>query len=127
MKYSDNMLKMANDHAQMKDWHESMAKASADSLQDHIKAAAWHDSQANLIKAMMNEVPLDPEKKVTSVPTAGGATPAPAGRENPSREVPLDPQTVKKSDLIDLLKKHTEEHGEFDVDIETIASFLINE
>lgn len=128
MKYSENMLKMAQDHVEMKNWHENMAKSAAETLQDHIKAAAWHDSQSNLIKAMMNEVPLDPEKKVTTIPSAGGASTAtPSSGGNASQEVPLDPKTVKKSDLVEILKNHTEQYGEFDVDIETIANFLINE
>ena len=72
MKY--NIEKMFQDHTSMKSWHEEMAKTSATQMQDHIKAASWHESQTDMIKAMMNEVPLDPEKKVTSIPTAGSAS-----------------------------------------------------
>lgn len=126
MKY--NIDKMVQDHDAMKTWHENMAKSAAESMQDHIKAAAWHSSQADLIKAMMNEVPLDPEKKVTSIPTAGSA-PTPtsgAGKTSPTKEVPLDPD-VKKADLVAILKDHAAEYGEFDMDVETIAKFLLND
>lgn len=126
MKY--NMEKMAQDHQEMKSWHETMAKSSAESMQDHIKAAAWHDSQTDIIKGMMNEVPLDPEKKVTSIPTAGNA-PTPtsgSGKTAPTKEVPLDPATVKKS-LISILEEHASVHGDFDMELEAIANFLINE
>lgn len=128
MKYSDNMHKMAQDHASMKAWHENMAKSAADTMQDHIKAAAWHDSQANLIKAMMNDVPLDPEEKKTTIP-AGSYTPAPSaptkGKAS-GENVPLDPDTVKKSDLVSILSDHVAKHGDFDMDVETIANFLLN-
>lgn len=128
VKMKNNIDKMVEDHNQMRDWHEAMAKSAADMMQDHIKAATWHASQGELIKAMMNEVPLDPDKKVTSIPTAGGA-PTPtsgSGKTSPTKELPLDPE-VKKADLISVLKSHEEQFGKFDVDVESIASFLIND
>lgn len=126
MKY--NIDKMVQDHDAMKSWHENMAKAAAETMQDHIKAAAWHNSQADLIKAMMNDVPLDPEKKVTSIPTAGSAeTPTSgAGKTAPAKDMPLDPE-VKKADLISILKDHAEQYGEFDMEVEAIAKFLLND
>jgi hypothetical protein len=127
MKY--NIEKMVQDHESMKSWHDQMAKSAAESMQDHIKAAAWHTSQADIVKAMMNEVPLDPEKKVTTIPTSGSA-PTPtsgSGKTAPTQEVALDPDTVKKADLMEILKQHTAEHGDFDMDVETIANFLIND
>lgn len=128
MKYSDNMHKMAEDHTSMKAWHENMAKAAADSMQDHIKAAAWHDSQANLIKAMMNDVPLDPETKKTTIP-AGSYSPAPSSPTKgkvSAQAVPLDPESIKKSDLIAILNEHAEKHGDFDIDTTSIANFLLS-
>lgn len=123
-----NVEKMVEDHKAMVSWHETMAKAAAETMQDHIKAAAWHNSQSDMIKGMMNEVPLDPEKKVTSIPTAGSA-PTPTsgnGMNAPTKEVPLDPATVKKS-LISILEEHAAVHGDFDMELEAIANFLINE
>ena len=127
MKY--NMEKMIEDNTAMKNWHENMAKASAEAMQDHIKAAAWHNSQSDLLKGMMNEVPLDPEKKVTSIPTAGSAsTPTSgAGKTAPAKEVALDPESVKKSDLVSILKSHEAEFGSFDMSAEDIANFLLAE
>jgi hypothetical protein len=127
MKY--NIDKMIQDHDAMKSWHEDMAKTAAETMQDHIKAAAWHGSQGDIIKAMMNEVPLDPEKKVSTIPTSGSAsTPTSgSGKTSPTKEVPLDPANVKKSDLVSILTSHANEFGGFDMDIETIADFLINE
>lgn len=122
-----NIDKMVEDHIKMKNWHDGMAKSAASMMEDHIKAAAWHDSQIDLVKAMMNEVPLDPEKKVTSVPT-GGSTPTPtsgSGYTSPSKEVPLDPDTVKKSDLTSILNDYVKEHGSFDMDVDTIVNFLM--
>jgi hypothetical protein len=127
MKY--NIEKMAQDHNSMKVWHEEMAKSAANQMQDHIKAASWHEAQSDMIKGMMNEVPLDPEKKVTSIPTAGSAsTPTSgAGKTSPSKEVPLDPEAVKKSDLVAILKSHEAEFGSFDMSAEDIANFLLAE
>ena len=126
MKY--NIDKMIQDHDSMKSWHEGMAKSAAETMQDHIKAAAWHNSQADIMKAMMNEVPLDPEKKVTSIPTAGSAeTPTSgAGKTAPTKEVPLDP-AVKKSDLVAILSEHAAQYGDFDMEVEAIAKFLLND
>jgi hypothetical protein len=126
MKY--NIDKMIQDHDSMKSWHEEMAKSAAESMQDHIKAAAWHNSQADIMKSMMNEVPLDPEKKVSTIPTSGSAdTPTSgAGKTSATQEVPLDPANVKKADLVEILKEHVSEFGDFDMEIEAIANFLIN-
>jgi hypothetical protein len=126
MKY--NIDKMIQDHDAMKSWHEGMAKSAADSMQDHIKAAAWHNSQADIMKSMMSEVPLDPEKKVTTIPTAGSAqTPVSgAGMAAPAKQIALDPE-VKKSDLVAILSEHVAEYGDFDMEVEAIAKFLLND
>lgn len=125
----DNMKKMVSDHNAMKSWHEVAAKTAAEQMQDHIKAAAWHGSQVDIIKGMMNEVPLDPEKKVSAIPTGGSAVPATsgAGMTSPTKEVPLDPKTVKKSDLVEILSQHEEQFGKFDMAVEDIANFLLAE
>ena len=126
---NNNIGKMIDDHNQMKGWHETMAKSAAAMMQDHIKAAAWHESQSNLIKGMMQEVPLDPEKKQTTIPS-GSYTPTPSsggGMNAPAKEVPMDPQAVKKADLVSLLKSHEDEHGRFDMAVEDIAAFLLAE
>ena len=129
MKYSDNMKKMAEDHNAMQVWHEDMAKTAATHMQDHLKAANWHVAQLDLIKGMINDVPLDPEKKVSSIPQSGSAqTPTSgSGYSAPSKEVPLDPESVKKSELIAILKGHESDHGSFDMSVEDIAAFLLAE
>jgi hypothetical protein len=125
----DNMKKMVSDHTAMKSWHESAAKTAAEQMQDHVKAAAWHSSQVDIIKGMIQEVPLDPEKKISSIPAAGSAsTPTSgAGKTSPTKEVPLDPKTVKKGDLVEMLSQHEEQFGKFDMPVEDIASFLLAE
>jgi hypothetical protein len=127
MKYTDNMYKMAQEHTAMKSWHEDMAKSAATQMQDHVKAASWHESQSNMIKGMIEEVPLDPEKKTTSIPAAGSASMPTSGNgmNAPMKEVPMDPDTVKKSDLVAILKSHEAEFGSFDMSVEDIANFLL--
>jgi hypothetical protein len=124
---NNNIQKMVTDHDSMKNWHESMAKAAAESMQDHIKAAAWHNSQTDLLKSMMEEIPLDPDKKVTNIPEFGSAQPptSGAGYASPAKEVPLDAQIVKKSDLIEILKDHVSEYGSFDMSVEDIADVIL--
>jgi hypothetical protein len=128
MKYTENMSKMIEDHASMKSWHENMAKSAATQMQDHIKAASWHDSQSNLIKGMITEVPLDPEKKpASSIPAGSYSASTPSSPKPAATEVPLDPKTVKKSDLVTVLSSFEEEFGKFDMSVEDIASFLLAE
>jgi hypothetical protein len=124
------MKKMAEDHGSMKSWHETMAKAAATQMQDHMKAASWHDSQAAMIKGMINEIPLDPETKPSaSIPTGSYApTPSASTPSSPMtspQNVSLDPDTVKKSDLIAILSDYQKEFGSFDMSVEDIASFLL--
>ena len=126
MNFNENIEKMVKDHAEMKSWHEAMAKTAANSMQDHIKAATWHESQMNLIKAI-KEVPLEPEKTVTTIPASNFSASTPSSPKPQATEVPLDPQTIKKMDLISVLNDHVKEHGDFDMDVETIANFLIND
>ena len=125
----DNMKKMINDHVTMKSWHETSAKAAAEQMQDHIKAAAWHDSQVNMIKGMITEVPLDPEKKMSGIPSAGSAsTPTSRMKEKAgAKEVPLDPKTLKKNDLVEMLLGHESEYGKFDIPVEEVANFLLED
>lgn len=125
MKYTQSMNKMIEDHVSMKSWHENMAKSAATQMQDHIKAAAWHDSQSNLIKGMV-EVPLDPENKpAASIPAGSYSANTPSSPKPSANEVPLDPKTVKKSDLVAALSSFEEEFGKFDMSVEDIASFLL--
>ena len=125
----DNMKRMVSDHNAMKSWHETAAKTAAEQMQDHVKAAAWHSSQVDIIKGMIQEVPLDPEKKTSGIPAAGSAsTPTSgAGKTSPTKEIPLDPKTVKKGDLVEMLSQHEEQFGKFDMPVEDIASFLLAE
>ena len=69
----------------------------------------------------MRPVPTWKSTDAAPTPTSG------AGYTSPEKEVPLDPSTVKKSDLISVLSQHAKEHGDFDMDIESIANFLMAE
>ena len=125
----ENMKKMINDHATMKSWHETSAKAAAEQMQDHIKAAAWHDSQVNMIKGMITEVPLDPEKKMSGIPSSGSSSaPTPRTKEKGgAKEVPLDPKTLRKNELVDMLLGHEEQYGKLEIPVEEVASFLLED
>lgn len=116
----DNVETIKKGHDSMRSWHENMAKA-------HETAAAWHANQSDDLSKAMNEVPLDPEKRVVRMPENGGQQPATsgAGKTSPTQEVPLDPQSVKKVDLVDILKDHVNEFGSFNMSVEDIADIIL--
>jgi len=47
------------------------------------------------------------------------------GKTAPTKEVALDLENVKKSDLIAVLKEHAAQIGNLDADVEAIANFLM--
>ena len=103
-------------HDSMKAWHSNMS-------QQHAIAAEWHSEQSELLSKAMVNVPLDPEKSTTSLGgEKGGTTSAPSSATPSSREVPLDP--AKKMDLVEILKSHVDEYGEFSKSVEEIVAFI---
>lgn len=115
----DDASSLKKKHEAMKAWHANIAE-------QHSIAAEWHQNQAeSLSKAMIN-VPLDPEKKVTTIPGRDtGSTSSSGGSAPSATEIPLDP--VKKSDLEDILRQHEEEFGPLKQSIEEIVKHLLGE
>lgn len=104
-------------HDSMKAWHSNMA-------QQHAIAAEWHSDQSELLSKAMVNIPLDPEKRVTSLGgEKGGSTGQPSTATPRATEVPLDP--AKKMDLVEILSSHQEEFGAFDKSVEEIVEYII--
>jgi hypothetical protein len=143
----DNALLSKSQHDSMKTWHAKMAT-------QHSIAAEWHSDQSDsLFKAIQN-LPLDPEKIVTSISSERGqstgmpssstppySTPEMSAQvasttesgqslgESPTGsprvvDVPLDP--IKKADLFEILKDHEKEYGPFSKSLEEIVESILD-
>ncbi len=142
----DNALLTKSQHDSMKSWHANMAT-------QHAIAAEWHSDQADSLSKAIQDLPLDPEKIVTTIsPERGASTGVPSTSAFPSSapesgteirttadsgqsltepasaapraiEVPLDP--VKKADLAEILNQHIEEFGSLNKSVEEIVEFLL--
>ena len=109
---------------------EKMVEQHKFLLKEALKAAAYHQDQIDTISKAVKDVTFMLTETTQSVSgTDGGSTGEPAS----SAPTAIDPkddgqvETVRKNDLIATLKAHQDVYGEFDVDVELIADFLIND
>lgn len=130
----DSAESMASEHFLMKGMHDRMAKAAFDQMKEHMAAANYHEQQyASLTKSVKDVTFMLTSTKESITGTGGGDTGEPASGSNSASEVggPGASKKVKgssdlgKADLVLALKSHEEEHGSFDIDVDTIASFLL--
>jgi hypothetical protein len=142
----DNALLSKAQHDSMKAWHANMAT-------QHSIAAEWHSDQSESLSKAIQNIPLDPEKMVTSISSerggstgegasskpasstpemststlrfseSGASTGATGGSSPRPVNVPLDP--VKKGDLIEILNQHVEEYGSFGKSIEEVVEIIL--
>jgi hypothetical protein len=143
----DNALLSKSQHDSMKTWHANMAT-------QHAIAAEWHSEQSESLSKAIQNLPLDPEKIVTSLSAERGQSTAmsPSGTPSSSApesstsvrqtsesgsslaepasssprviDVPLDP--VKKADLIQILKDHEKEYGSFGKSLEEVVESILS-
>ena len=104
-------------HDSMKAWHANMAE-------QHAIAAEWHGEQSEILSKAMVNVPLDPQKTVTSLGGQSGTTTSQPASASPSATEVGDIET-KKMDLTEILNSHVEEFGSFDKTIEEIVNIII--
>lgn len=109
---------------------EKMVEQHKFLLKEALKAAAYHQDQIDTLSKAVKDVTFMLTETTQSVSgTDGGSTSEPAS----SAPTAVDPEgdgqveTVRKNDLIATLKAHQDIYGEFDVDVELIADFLIND
>lgn len=96
-------------------------------LKEALRAAAYHQEQIDVLSKAVKDVTFMLTESSQSLPgsdtgsTGEPASTAPKALE-PKDDSPVE--TVKK-DLVDILKQHEDKHGKFDIDVETIADFLM--
>lgn len=142
----DNALLSKSQHDSMNSWHVNMAT-------QHAIAAEWHAEQSERLSKAIKDLPLDPEKMVTTISAQRGGSTAEPASASPSTmmpqssteirtlsesgssmaepsssapraiEVPLDP--VKKADLADILRQHVEEYGTLGKSVEEIVDIIL--
>jgi hypothetical protein len=118
----DNAVLVKGQHDSMKSWHETMSKS-------HLDAASWHGQQSEALSKAINEVPLDPESLVIPVGEHMTVRTHDSQVFTPNlRLIPQDPnQKVQKSDLVQLLIDHANEHGNFGESVEQIVDKIFGE
>lgn len=128
----DNAEQMASQHSFLKEMHDRMAKAAFEQMKEHIVASEYHSKQYETLEKAVRDVTFMMRETKQQVPGSDtGSTGQPASSA-PSAIEPKDDSPVEVvkseeqfSDLINLLKKHEEEFGKFDIDVEIIANFLM--
>lgn len=116
---------------------ESMVLRHQFLLKEALAAAAYHQEQIDLLSKAIKDVTYMVTEQTTSISGSdAGSTSEPAS----SAPAAIDPKDdampeliqgngigfdAKKADLVNILKEHEAEFGTFDIDVETIASFLM--
>lgn len=123
----DSAEEMARQHKFLKNMHEEMSKSLFDQMREHISAAQYHEQQAEKLEKAVKDVTFMLETSTRGVGGSdSGSTAETTSTATPTADSthgPSDP--VKKADLMNVLKAHAEEYGDFDMDIESIANFLL--
>jgi len=129
----DNAKEMIRQHSFLRDKSDQMSKAAFTQMKESLEAVAYHQSQIDLLSKAVKDVTFMTSKQVTSLggnsnsseassPTDASLNPAPKTNFGPE-----DPKKVKKANLIEMLKAYENDNGEFDINPEVIASFLMAE
>lgn len=98
-------------------------------LKEALKAASYHQEQIyELTKAVKDVTFMLTETTVATGGADSGTTGEPSSSAPKANDVRGDgvAERVRNSDLITILKEHAAEFGEFDIDPEIIASFLLS-
>ncbi|MEY3921521.1 MAG: hypothetical protein RL634_1282 [Bacteroidota bacterium] len=114
---------------------EKMVEQHKFLLKEALKAAAYHQDQIDtLSKAVKDVTFMLTENMQTVAGSDTGSTGEPTSAANMAQEVngegqphEVQPVTVRKNDLVATLKAHQDVYGQFDVDVELIADFLIGD
>jgi hypothetical protein len=98
-------------------------------LKEALKAASYHQDQIDqLSKAVKDVTYMLTEEMVATPGSDSGSTGEPASAAPATSSFVDDGavEEVRKNDLISVLKEHAIEFGDFDIDVDTIASFLLS-
>jgi hypothetical protein len=106
-------------------------------LKEALAAAAYHQEQIDLLSKAIKDVTYMVTEQTSSISGSdAGSTSEPASSAPTAVDLKDDamPELIqgngigfdaKKADLVNILKEHEAEFGTFDIDVETIASFLM--
>lgn len=106
-------------------------------LKEALAAAAYHQEQIDLLSKAIKDVTYMVTQQTSAVSGSDTGTTGEPASTAPTALDPVDdsmPEMLegsgvgfdaKKADLVSILKEHETEYGSFDIDIETIASFLM--
>lgn len=108
---------------------EKMVQQHQILLKEALRAASYHQEQIDELAKAVKDVTFMTTKTTTSLGgTDSGSTGEPASSATPASDVvgPEVAEEVRKTDLISVLKEHAAEFGDFDIDPDTIAGFLLS-
>jgi hypothetical protein len=108
---------------------EKMVERHKFLLKEALSAAAYHQDQIDVLSKAVKDVTFMLTEEKQSLPGSdSGSTGEPASSAPKAQEVDGDAKVeVRKNELITVLKQHEAEFGSFDIDVETIVSFLMAE
>jgi hypothetical protein len=100
-------------------------------LKEALSAASYHQEQVDaLSKAVKDVTFMLTETTQVITGSDGGSTGEPASSaptaSDQTTQGPDKVETVKKNSLVEKLNEYEEQHGKFDIDTNTIASFLLS-
>lgn len=97
-------------------------------LKEALAAAAYHEEQVDILSKAVKDVTYMLTETTQSL---GGSDTGSTGEPASSAPAPTSfvddgaTETIKKNDLINLIRQYEEKHGSFDIDAEVIAAFLL--
>lgn len=106
---------------------EKMVEQHKFLLKEALRAAAYHQEQIDTLSKAVKDVTFMLTETTQSLPgsdTGSTGEPASSAPAPTSFKDDGEVETVKK-DLVEALKQHEDKHGKFDIDVETIADFLM--
>lgn len=108
---------------------EKMVEQHKFLLKEALRAAAYHQEQIDSLSKAVKDVTFMVTETTQALPgsdtgstDAGDPNPVPAPITNHNDDGAVE---VVKKDLVSVLKDYEEKHGKFDIDVETIANFLM--
>lgn len=108
---------------------EKMVQQHQFLLKEALRAASYHQEQIDELSKAVKDVTFMLTEETTTVGgTDSGSTGEPSSSAPTATDVVGDGATeqIRKDNLVALLDEHASEFGEFDIDTELIASFLLS-
>jgi len=97
-------------------------------LKEALAAAAYHQEQVDLLSKAVKDVTFmltETKQTISGSDTGNTGEPASSAPSPTSFVDDGEVETVKKNDLVQLIKQYEEKHGKFDIDSDVIATFLL--